>query len=92
VSYAQVGAGALLILGLLTPLAGLALAAIMLGAVVSLIRRGEPFVSPHGHSWEAAGFYLVACTVIALLGPGGYALDAALFGRLWPSGRREETP
>ncbi|MCI0422825.1 MAG: DoxX family protein [Acidobacteria bacterium] len=55
----QFGAGLLLILGLVTPLAGLALAGTMPVATSQLIARGEPFVSPHGHSWEASSFYLV---------------------------------
>jgi uncharacterized membrane protein YphA (DoxX/SURF4 family) len=67
-------------IGLLTPLASIAIASSMTAAVLKLIGRGERFVNPEGHSWEAAAFYLVACTSLALLGPGAYSLDRLLFG------------
>lgn len=80
-AYAQFIGGVLMIVGVLTPLASLALAATMAVATFELIKRGEPFVSPHGHSWEAAAFYLIASLAVALLGPGLCSLDALLFGR-----------
>jgi len=79
----QFGAGLLLILGLVTPLAklaSLALAGTMAVATSQLIARGEPFVSPHGHSWEASSFYLVLNVALILLGPGLYSTDWLLFG------------
>ena len=77
----QFGAGLLLILGLVTPLASLALGGTMAVATSQLIARGEPFVSPHGHSWEASSFYLVLNVTLILLGPGSYSTDWLLFGR-----------
>ena len=77
----QFGAGLLLILGLVTPLASLALAGTMAVATSQLIARGEPFVSPHGHSWEASSFYLVLNVALILLGPGSYSIDWLLVGR-----------
>jgi hypothetical protein len=50
-------------------------------ATFNLITRGETFVSPHGHSWEASSFYLIASLAVALLGPGFFSLDALLFRR-----------
>lgn len=79
-AYTQFVGGLLLIIGALTPLAGLAIAATMSVATYELIARGEPFVSPHGHSWEAAAFYLVAASAVTLLGPGRFSLDALVFG------------
>ena len=80
-SYGQVLAGALMIVGFLTPLASLCLAATMVGATATLIRRGDPFISPHTHSWEASSFYLVAASSLFLLGPGLFSVDALLFAR-----------
>jgi putative oxidoreductase len=79
-AYTQLVGGFMLILGLLTPLAGIAIAVTMAVAVSKLINRGEKFLDPEGHSWESAGFYLVAAIVIVLLGPGAYSLDRLLFG------------
>lgn len=79
-AYTQFVGGLLLIVGLLTPLAGSAVAATMAVATFVLIRRGEPFIAPHGHSWEASSFYLVASVAVSLLGPGLISFDALLFG------------
>lgn len=80
-AYTQFIGGLLLILGALTPLAGTAIAATMAVATFELIARGEPFVSPHGHTWEAASFYIVAASALTLLGPGRFSVDALFFGR-----------
>ena len=80
-AYAQFIGGLLMIVGLLTPLGSSAIAATMAAATSVLIARGERFVDPHGHSWEAASFYLVASLAVSLLGPGLFSLDAMLFGR-----------
>jgi putative oxidoreductase len=79
-AYTQLVGGFLLILGLLTPIAGIAVAVTMVVAVSKLKTRGEKFLDPEGHSWESAGFYLVASIVIVLMGPGAYSLDRLLFG------------
>lgn len=75
-TWSQCAAGIMLLTGLLSPLASFTLASTMFVASTKLIGRGEPFVSPHGHSWEASGFYLAANLALLLLGPGRYALDA----------------
>jgi putative oxidoreductase len=80
-AYTQFVGGLLLIFGALTPPAGLAIAATMAGATFALIARGEPFVNPHGHSWEGAAFYLVAASAVTLLGPGRFSVDALIFDR-----------
>ena len=46
----------LLILGALTPPAAFGIAGTMIPATIFLIRRGEPFINPAGHSWEKRGF------------------------------------
>lgn len=79
-----------MIVGLVTPLASLAIASTMVVATLSLIGRGEPFVSPHGQSWEASSFYFIASLVVALLGPRLISLDAVLFSlRLLGAGRSQ---
>ena len=75
-AYAQLAAGALLLLGLATPLAAATIAGTMAVATLKLRGRGEPWISPHGHSYEASFFYLIASLAVALLGPGAYSLDA----------------
>ena len=80
-AYTQFACAVLMIVGLVTPLASLALASTMAAATFVLIGRGETFVNPHGHSWEASSFYLVASLTVALLGPGLYSLDALLYDR-----------
>src|SRR5215207_6312067 len=75
VVYAQFLGGCLLIAGLFTPVASVAIGVTMVGAIAKCVGRGEKFVDPEHHSWESAGFYLMALVVIALLGPGAYSLD-----------------
>lgn len=81
----QVLAGVLLIPGLGSPIAALTVGGNMIVAVMKLIGRGENFVNPHGHSWEAAGFYAVLGTSLYLLGPGRFSLDS-IFIRKWIRG------
>lgn len=83
-AYTQFVGGLLLIVGFLTPLAGISLGGTMAVAALTLIQRGEPFVNPHGHSWEPASFYLVVSMTVAFLGPGLFSVDGVLTrGRLF---------
>jgi putative oxidoreductase len=75
----QIIGGVCLIVGVLTPVAGLGIAATMVVATRILLEKGEAFINPSGHSWEGCAFYVVAGGVIALLGPGRYSVDALLF-------------
>lgn len=77
----QLTGGILLIVGLLTPLAALGIAGTMVGATLTLIQKGEPFINPAGHSWENSSFYLMLGLGLSLLGAGAYSLDARIFGR-----------
>lgn len=76
----QLCGGILLLLGLLTPLAALGIAATVTVATFFLIKEGQPFINPKGHSWENSAFYVAAGLALALLGPGGYSLDAYWWG------------
>lgn len=69
-----------LIAGMATPIAAMTIGGNMIVAVGKLIGRGEPFINPHGHSWESAGFYALAGIVIYALGPGVLAVDHKLLG------------
>jgi putative oxidoreductase len=75
----QIGGGAFLIVGFLTPAAGIGIAATMVVALRILMQKGEAFINPNGHSWEGCAFYVLAGVVIALLGPGQFSIDALVF-------------
>jgi uncharacterized membrane protein YphA (DoxX/SURF4 family) len=70
--------GALLLIGLMTPLAGTLAALGSAGIVLSWL----PSPAPHTLGAGLAGFLpVVVAVAIALLGPGAISVDAALFGR-----------
>lgn len=95
-ALSMLGGGICLILGLLTPLASVAILASMVFAMFLEIAQGLPFVArdpyliPEGQyqgpkgkgeppSWEKAFMYCVMLIAIAVLGPGAFSLDAAIF-------------
>ena len=73
-----------LILGLLAPVAALA---VMINMIVALaivhIPHGDPFVGskPGQHSAESAVVYLAMAFLIVMAGPGKYSLDVLWVGR-----------
>jgi putative oxidoreductase len=72
----EIAAGALLALGLLTPLAVAAFVGLMLVAALT-DHRGKGFFVFQG-GWEYVGVVAVGALTVALLGPGRLSLDAAL--------------
>lgn len=85
-AWVEVIGGALLLLGLLAPVAALLLAAQMIGAfVVVHLPSNHPFVSSRGGSYELALTYLVINIGFLLTGPGAYSLDAFLMRQTDPT-------
>lgn len=82
-ALSEFGGGLAMILGLLTPLACLGIAATMLVAMFTVhVPKGQPYVAAGGGpSWELAGHYLAAALGLLISGPGALSLDAMLFGR-----------
>lgn len=68
---AVAGLGLLAVVGLFTPVVAAACAALLLAWMVM----------PEWRSTTAAAFAAVDALALALLGPGGYSVDARLFGR-----------
>ena len=71
-----------LLVGLLTHLAALGIAIVMLVAMFWVhIPKGDPFVGSMEHpgSWEPAADYLAMMIVFLLRGAGSFSLDALIF-------------
>jgi putative oxidoreductase len=80
---AEIGAGALLVLGLFTPLAAAAALAILINALLASVAAQHqtgyfPFFLPGGHEYQVT--LIVAAAALVLTGPGRYGFDA---GRSW---------
>jgi putative oxidoreductase len=74
---AELFGGILFALGLLTPLAGIMIAATMLMAIVKVHGPNGLWATSNGYEYNLV---LIAIAIgIALVGPGQYALDTLLF-------------
>lgn len=71
----EIGAGALLVLGLLTPLACAAVISVMLVAGLLAHRRNGFFVFKDGYEYVLV--LSVVCLALATFGPGRWSADAA---------------
>ena len=79
VTFAELVAGALLILGIRTRWVSLATVPILLGAASVHWANGWVFSAPNG-GWEYPVFWAVAMVVQALLGDGAHALKPSAGG------------
>ncbi|MFZ4585068.1 MAG: DoxX family protein [Acidimicrobiia bacterium] len=77
-SITELGAGAMLVLGLLTPLAGGACAGVMLVAWITNHRKNGFFIFRPGEGWEYVMNLAVASLALASIGAGDWSLDHAL--------------
>lgn len=82
-AISEFGGGLAWILGLLTPLASLGIAATMAVAFSThAFLRGDPFVSTKGGpTSELAAVYFCIALLLIAMGPGRFSLDRKLFGR-----------
>jgi putative oxidoreductase len=79
-ALSEFGGGLAWILGLLTPLASLGIAATMVVAVLMHVSNGDPFFAMGGPAYESAAVYLGISLALLLVGPGRLSVDAAVFG------------
>ena len=77
-SYTELGAGVLLVLGLLTPLAAAAVAGTMLVALVANHFRNGFFIFRPGEGYEYVLTLLVASLALGALGGGELSVDEAI--------------
>lgn len=78
-SASEIGAGLLLIVGLLTSLALAATAAIMVVAYLTVHRKAGFWVTARpDEGWEYVATLLVASLALGLLGPGDWSIDSAI--------------
>lgn len=78
----EIGAGALMVLGLLTPLAAAAFISLMIVAHVVAHRRNGFFIFNAGQGWEYVAMIGVTAFAVGSIGPGEWSLDDA-FGIEW---------
>jgi putative oxidoreductase len=77
-SITELGAGALLVLGLLTPLAAAGLIGVMAVAWITAHRTNGFFIFRPGQGWEYVMVLLVCGLLLGAIGSGEWSLDDAL--------------
>jgi putative oxidoreductase len=85
-SLTELGAGGLLALGLLTPLAAAAVAGVMTVAFITNHMRNGFFIFRPGEGYEYVLTLAVVAIAVGALGAGQWSVDASLgiFGGGWP--------
>jgi putative oxidoreductase len=76
-SLTEVAGGALLLLGLFTPLAGAAVIGVMLVALITNHRGNGFFIFRPGEGWEYVMTLTFCGLALAVVGPGEWSLDRA---------------
>lgn len=87
VAVVEFAGGLALVMGLLTRVASLGLAVVMLGAL-SFVHAGAGFFLPNGYEFVLV--LLAAATTFVITGAGRYSLDAVLVNR--PAPQRQDRP
>jgi len=82
-SLTELGAGALVGLGLLTPLGAAAVAGVMVVALVTTHLRNGFFIFRPGQGYEYVVVLIMCAVAIGVVGPGQWSADYAL-GISWP--------
>lgn len=77
-SLVEVGGGAMLVLGVLTPVAAAAVIGVMLVAWITNHRGNGFFIFRPGEGWEYVMTLTFAGLALAVVGPGEWSLDNAL--------------
>lgn len=77
-SLTELGAGALLVLGLLTPFGGAGVVGVMAVAWITAHRTNGFFIFRPGQGWEYVMVLLTCGVVLGTVGPGQWSLDDAL--------------
>lgn len=88
-TFVELVGGALLILGALTPLVGLLLAANVVGALVIVHLTLTPFVDQGG--WELVAALAAGALLIAAAGPGHLSVDRFLLTGKKATGRKRSS-
>jgi len=84
-SLTEIGAGGLLVLGLLTPVAGAGVVGTMLVAWITNHRKNGFFIFRPGEGWEYAMTLTLLGVVVGTLGPGRWSIDGQVHAlqNLW---------
>ena len=77
-SVTELGAGTMLLLGLLTPLAAGAVMSVMIVAWITAHRANGFFIFKPGQGWEYVAFVAFTCVALGTIGAGKWSLDNAL--------------
>ncbi|SMX96029.1 MULTISPECIES: DoxX family protein [unclassified Brevibacterium] len=88
-TFVELIGGALLILGALTPIVGILLAANLIGALVLVHLVPVPFVDQGG--WELVAALAAGALLLAAMGPGRLSVDRFLLKRKKGSKAKEST-
>ena len=77
-SITELGAGAMLVVGLLTPLAAGAVMSVMIVAWITAHRTNGFFIFKPGQGYEYVAFVALTCVGVGTLGAGDWSVDKAL--------------
>ena len=77
-SITEIGAGALLVLGLLTAFGGAGVVGVMLVAWITNHLKNGFFIFRPGEGWEYVMVLTVSGLLLAAVGPGGWSIDNAV--------------